>query len=114
ILEEFPSIDTSIAVGPQQLATANSCLLFLPIYLPFLNPIKEVFGYLKQVIKQGTPTGAKDLFDFLQARIYTLPAETVAKFYGHTDLFIPVCLAKLSWPEAVMYQGIEGGLNPSR
>ncbi|KAJ9077846.1 hypothetical protein DSO57_1012884 [Entomophthora muscae] len=84
----------SIAMGPQQLATANLRLLFLPAYLPFLNPIKEVFGWLKQVVKQGTPTGTKYLFDLLQARIHTLPAETVAKFYDHTDFFIPVCLAK--------------------
>ncbi|KAJ9081991.1 hypothetical protein DSO57_1008948 [Entomophthora muscae] len=87
-------IDTSIAVGPQQLTTANLRLLFLPASSPFLNPIKEVFGWLKQVIKRGTPTGTKDLFDLLQAGIHTLPAETVAKFYGHADMFIPVCLAK--------------------
>ncbi|KAJ9078471.1 hypothetical protein DSO57_1006251 [Entomophthora muscae] len=80
-------IDTSIAVGPQQLATANLRLLFLPAYLPFLNPIKEVFGRLKQVVKQGIPTGTESLFNLLQAGIHTLPAETVAKFYGHTDLF---------------------------
>ncbi|KAJ9071342.1 hypothetical protein DSO57_1037888 [Entomophthora muscae] len=73
---------------------ANMHLLFLPAYLPFLNPIEEVFGWLMQVVKQGTPTGTKDLFDLLQAGIHTLPAETVAKFYGHTDLFIPACLAK--------------------
>ncbi|KAJ9086008.1 hypothetical protein DSO57_1008522 [Entomophthora muscae] len=46
---------------------ANLCLLFLPAYLPFLNPIEEVFGWLKQVVKQGTPTGTEDLFDLLQA-----------------------------------------------
>ncbi|KAJ9055254.1 hypothetical protein DSO57_1005664 [Entomophthora muscae] len=78
ILEEFPSINTSIAVGPQQLATANMRLLFLPACLPFLNPIKEDFGWLKQVFKQVTPTGTEDLFDLLQAGIHTLPAETVA------------------------------------
>ncbi|KAJ9054966.1 hypothetical protein DSO57_1008855 [Entomophthora muscae] len=94
ILEEFLSIDTSITVGPQKLATSNLRLLFLPAYLHFLNPIEEVFGWLKQVIKQGTPTGTEDLFDLLQAGIHTLPDETVAKFYGHTDLFIPACLAK--------------------
>ncbi|KAJ9087629.1 hypothetical protein DSO57_1031206 [Entomophthora muscae] len=94
ILEEFPMIDTSIAVAPQQLATANLRLLFLPAYLPFLNPIEEVFGWLRRVVKQGTPTGTEDLFNLLQAEIHTLPAETMAKFYGHADLFIPVCLAK--------------------
>ncbi|KAJ9070777.1 hypothetical protein DSO57_1004027 [Entomophthora muscae] len=76
ILEEFPSIDTSIEVGPQQLATSNLRLLSLPTYLPFLNPIKEVFGWLKQVVKQGAPTGTEDLFDLMQAGIHTLPAET--------------------------------------
>ncbi|KAJ9079441.1 hypothetical protein DSO57_1035431 [Entomophthora muscae] len=94
ILEEFTMIYTSIAVSPEQLATANLRLLFLPAYLPFLNPIKEVFGWLKRVIKQGTPTGTEDLFNLLQAGIHTLPAETAAKFYGHADLFIPACLAK--------------------
>ena len=94
ILAEFPSINTSIAVGPQRLATANLRLLFLPVYLPFLNPIKEVFGWLKQVVKQGTPTGTEDLFDLLQAGIHTLPADTVAKFYVHADSFIPLCFAK--------------------
>ncbi|KAJ9049848.1 hypothetical protein DSO57_1020401 [Entomophthora muscae] len=57
ILEEFPMIDTGIAVGPQHLATSNFCLLFLPAYLPFLNPIEEVFGWLKKVFKQETLWG---------------------------------------------------------
>ena len=47
ILEEFPTIETGVAIGPQQLATAPMRLLFLPAYSPFLNPIKEVFGWVK-------------------------------------------------------------------
>ena len=44
ILEEVPTIETGMEISPQQLATAPMCLLFLPAYSPFLNPIKEVFG----------------------------------------------------------------------
>ncbi|KAJ9074709.1 hypothetical protein DSO57_1003765 [Entomophthora muscae] len=69
ILNELQMIEPGVEIGSQQLATSNLHLLFLPAYSPFLNPIEEV--------------GA-----------HTLPAENVAKFYGHTDLFLPVCLSK--------------------
>ncbi|KAJ9075667.1 hypothetical protein DSO57_1033705 [Entomophthora muscae] len=93
ILEEFPLIDTSIAVGPQQLATAILCFLFLPAYLPFLNPIEEFFGWLKQVVKRGTPYGTKDLFDLLQARIHTLSVNSLPPLALNQPVF-PCCTKK--------------------
>ncbi|KAJ9051937.1 hypothetical protein DSO57_1039102 [Entomophthora muscae] len=94
ILEEFPMIDTNSAEGPQQLAVANLRLLFLPAYLPFLNPIEEVFGWLKQVVKQGTPTGTEGLFNLLQARIHTshlrLWPNSMATLICSSPLALPV------------------------
>ncbi|KAJ9052837.1 hypothetical protein DSO57_1030151 [Entomophthora muscae] len=91
ILAEFQVIEPGVEIASQQLAISNLRLLFLPSYLSFLNPIKEVFGWLKQVVKKGASSRPEDLFNLLQINVHTLPAETMAKFYGHSDLFLPEC-----------------------
>ncbi|KAJ9077654.1 hypothetical protein DSO57_1008021 [Entomophthora muscae] len=69
ILDEFPVIEPGVKIGSQQLSTSNLCLLFLPSYSPFLNPIEEVFGWLKKVVKKGTSPGPNDMFNLLHASI---------------------------------------------
>ena len=88
ILNEFLMIDMGGPVGQQQLATEPIWLLFLPAYSPFLNPIKEVFRWLKKFVKWGTPTVPEEPFDLLQVGVYLLPATTVERFYLHSGLFI--------------------------
>ena len=68
-------------------------LLYLPAYSPFLNPIEEVFGWIKNRIKRGRPCGRATLFDMIEVAQKELPAELVASFYCHVDEFIPQCLA---------------------
>ena len=67
-------------------------LLFLPAYFTFLNPIKEVFGWLKSYVKKGQPEDAEDLFDLLELGQHDLLGELVERFYTHVDSFIPACL----------------------
>ncbi|KAJ9084349.1 hypothetical protein DSO57_1025452 [Entomophthora muscae] len=90
ILDKLPIIETGMKIGLQQLTTAPLHLLFLSAYSPFMKIIDEVFGWLRQVIKQGTLTGPNDLFDLPQVETHALPEETMDKLCSHSDLFIPV------------------------
>jgi transposase len=71
-------------------------MLFLPAYSPFLNPIEEVFGWIKRNVKQHRPIDAEDLFNLIQLCSRALQPSMTQKFYQHANSYLGDC--RLSKP----------------
>ena len=79
-------------VPGQRLGNFQLKLLFLPAYSPFLNPIEEVFGWLKRRVKQSQPDGAQALFDVLECGQMELSEDLVRAFFDHMVSYLPRCI----------------------
>ena len=90
----YPHIDVAGWVPGQRLTPFALRLLFLPAYSPFLNPIEEVFGWLKRRVKQSQPDGAQDLFNVLELGQAELSEDHVAAFFRHMVSYIPACIRR--------------------
>ena len=66
-------------------------MLFLPAYLPFLNSIEEVFGWINHNVKQNCPIDAKDFFNPILLCSHALQPLMRQKFYQHVNLYLPNC-----------------------
>ena len=70
-------------------------MLFLPTYSPFLNPIEEVFSWMKRGIKTYRPKNQQELFEYIKILQHNLPRSHVKGYYQHADSFLPACRAGL-------------------
>ena len=87
-------LDTTEPIGHMEPGNQPMRLLNLPQYSPFLNPIEEVFGWLKRRVKKSRPCGRATLFDLIEVGQKDLSLELVASFYRHMEAYLPKCLAR--------------------
>ncbi|KAJ9087224.1 hypothetical protein DSO57_1035205 [Entomophthora muscae] len=93
VVSKFPPIDKNSHSANHCLADCPMRLLFLPPYSLFLNPIQEVFGWIKNKVKEGLPQDTKDLFNILEVSQFEMPPDVVESFYEHSKSFLPKALA---------------------
>ena len=93
VVSEFPPIDKNIHTSSHCLSDCPMRLLFLSPYSPFLNPIEEAFGWIKNKVKKDLPQDTEDLFNLLEVGQFSMPPGVVAAFYKHSKSFIPKALA---------------------
>jgi len=51
----------------EKISQSNHVLLYLPTYLPFLNPIENMFSKWKLLIRQARPVNEAQLFELIDS-----------------------------------------------
>ncbi|KAJ9061178.1 hypothetical protein DSO57_1023091 [Entomophthora muscae] len=93
VVSEFQPINKNSHSASHRLADCLMRLLFLLPHSSFLNLIKEVFGWIKNKVKQGLPQDTEDLFNILEISQFAMPPNVVLAFYKHLESFLPKALA---------------------
>ncbi|KAJ9067250.1 hypothetical protein DSO57_1001361 [Entomophthora muscae] len=88
VASKSPPIEKNSNTSSHCLADCPMRLLFLPPYCPFLNPIEEVFRWIKNKVKAGLPQDTKYLFNILEVSQFFMPPDLVAAFYKHSKSFL--------------------------
>lgn len=68
---------------------------FLPPYSPFLNPIEEFFGLLKQNLKQKNGMNSNELVLNVLLALKKITCEYITAFFNHSLEFYDRCLNRM-------------------
>jgi hypothetical protein len=81
--------------------SANIRLQYLPAYSPFLDPVEECFGFVKETLKSRMReclvtewTDASLLANLVTILNHGIPAEHCDAWCRHAEAFFPRCLAE--------------------
>jgi transposase len=89
-----------------QLDREEHCMVYLPPYSPFLNPIESAFSALKAAIKERIsspgfnagytqPQRRDALINVIKSELNVINAEKCRSFYRHSFSFMARCIEKL-------------------
>jgi transposase len=70
-------------------------ILFLPPYLPFLNPIENMFAKWKEYVRRESPTNEERLFELIENGANLITNDDCNSFYMHMTTFFPDCLGSM-------------------
>lgn len=71
----------------------NIMLLFQPPHCPELNPIEQVWQYLKRRLRWHLPQNLEQLQQWITQQLEALPAETVASITGRASILEALSVA---------------------
>jgi hypothetical protein len=74
---------------------SNILLLFQPPHCPELNPIEQVWQYLKRRLRWTLPTTLDQLCEQLKVRLEALTDEVVASITGRQSIWDALSVAKI-------------------
>lgn len=80
------------AIIQQSIRAFGHCVLYLPAYSPFLNPIEEVFSKIKTIVRRSEPTNVGDLLEKIRSAANQITREDCIGYFEHTKDFFDVCL----------------------